>query len=161
MSFQEQGDEFGDIAPRGRLAQLLSYWQRLRPGELPSRSDIDPMGMNPAFLPHVFLVDVLDGGQRFRWRLIGAYIVRHAGTDDTGLDLDISVTPHMRPIIISHYQQVVRERRPLCHRGDFVGRDGRRYHYERLLLPVLADDRASIDTVLGGAVFATDSNESP
>ncbi len=161
MPFQDQGAQFGDIQPTGRLAQLLSYWQRLRPGGLPLRRDIDLMGMNPAFLPHVFLVDVLEDGRRFRWRLIGAHIVRHAGTDDTGLDLDISVAPHMRPTIIGHYQQVVRERRPLCHRGDFTGRDGHDYHYERLLLPVLADDGASVDTVLGGAVFAVEAHTAP
>ncbi len=161
MRFQEQGANFGDAAPTGRLAQLLAYWQRLKPDGLPLRRDIDLMGMNPAILPHVFMVDVLDGGQRFRWRFIGAHIVRHAGTDDTGLDLDISVTPHMRSTIIGHYQQVVRERRPLCHRGNFVGRDRRNYHYERLLLPVLADDGASIDTVLGGAVFAAEAHTLP
>lgn len=161
MRFQEQGTGFGDTAPTGRLAQLLAYWQRLKPGGLPSRRDIDLMGMNPAILPHVFLVDVLDSGQRFRWRFIGAHIVRHAGTDDTGLDLDISVTPHMRSTIIGHYQQVVRERQPLCHRGNFVGRDRRSYHYERLLLPVLADDGASVDTVLGGAVFAAETHTLP
>lgn len=161
MSFRGPGAHFDDIQPTGRLAQLLSYWQRLKPGGLPLRRDIDLMGMNPAILPHVFLVDVLEEGQRFRWRLIGQHIIRHAGTDDTGLDLGISVAPHMRPTIIGHYQQVVRERRPLCHRGNFIGRDGRAYHYERLLLPVLADDGAAIDTVLGGAVFVADEHTLP
>ncbi len=161
MRFQEQGTGFDDAAPTGRLAQLLAYWQRLNPGGLPLRRDIDLVRMNPAILPHVFIVDVLDGGQRFRWRFIGAHIVRHAGTDDTGLDLDISVTPSMRATIIGHYQQVARGRQPLCHRGDFVGRDRRTYRYERLLLPVLADDGAYVDTVLGGAVFAAEAHASP
>jgi hypothetical protein len=146
---------FEEVEPSGRLAQLLDYWRGLRTGEnLPLRSDIDLMEISPAALPHVFLVDVMEDGQRFRWRLIGAHIVRHAGTDDTGLDLDISIAPEMRPIILGHYRRVVRERQPLCHRGEFPGRDGGIYRYERLLMPVLANDGRSVDTVFGGATFA-------
>jgi hypothetical protein len=144
---------FEAVQPSGRLAQLLDYWQQLEPGGLPRRTDIDLMEMNPVLLPHVFLVDVLEDSQRFRWRLIGKHIIRNAASDDTGLDLEVSIAPSMRPTIIGHYQQVVRERRPLCHRGEFIGQDGRVYSYERLLLPVLAADGRAVDTVLGGAVF--------
>lgn len=151
---------FEEVEPSGRLAQLLAYWEKLRPGELPRRPDVERMEMNPALLPHIFLADVLDEGQRFRWRLIGRHIVRHAGSDDTGLDLEISIAPAIRPTVISHYQQVVRTRRFLAHRGNFIGRDGRSYRYERLLLPVLAADGLSIDTVLGGAVFEAASHAS-
>ncbi len=128
-------------------------WRDLVPGGLPGRQHLDPVRIGSSLLPHVFLTDVLDGGNRFRWRLIGQHIVRHAGTDDTGLDLDISIAPVMRGTILGHYQRVVRERRPLCHRGDFPGRDLRTYRYERLLLPVLSVDGTFVDTVLGGAVF--------
>jgi hypothetical protein len=145
---------FEEVEPAGRLEQLLTYWQRLAGGGVPRRNQIDLMEMSPSLLPHVFLVDVLEDGRRFRWRLIGQHIVRHAGTDDTGLDLDISVAPAMRETIIGHYQRTVREGRPFCHRGDFPGRDLRIYRYERLLLPVLSVDGTSVDTVLGGAVFS-------
>lgn len=144
---------FEEIEPSGRLAQLFAYWQKVGNGGIPRRTDIDLMEMNPALLPYIFLVDVMEEGRRFRWRLIGQYIVRHAGSDDTGLDLDISIAPAMRDTIIGHYRQVVTERRPLSHRGNFPGRDLRTYRYERLLLPVLAADGKSVDTVLGGAVF--------
>jgi len=147
---------FEEVEPTGRLAQLFEYWQKLRPGALPRKTDIELMEISPSVLPHVFLVDVLENSTRFRWRLIGKHIVRHAGTDDTGLDLGISIAPAMRSVILDHYQRVVNERHALCHRGRFVGRDHRTYGYERLLLPVLAADGASVDTVLGGAVFVVD-----
>lgn len=151
---------FEDIEPSGRLGQLLTYWQAIKPGGLPGHDDIDLMAMNPALLPYLFIVDVLEDGQRFRWRLIGRHIVRNVGTDDTGLDLDISIAPAMRETIVGHYRQVVRERRPLCHRGEFTGRDQRTYRYERLLLPVLSADGASVDTVLGAAVFTMEPRTS-
>ena len=130
---------FAEVEPEGRLAQLLDYWKSLRPGDLPRRTDIDLMGMSPTLLPHIFMVDVIDDGARFRWRLIGTHIVRHAGSDDTGLDLDISIAPAMRPVILGHYRRAVASRHAICHRGDFGGRDGRTYRYDRLLLPVLAE----------------------
>lgn len=145
---------FEEIEPQGRLVLLLAYWQRLGGGEMPRRTQIDLMEISAAVLPHVFLVDVLEEGRRFRWRLIGQHIVRQAGTDDTGLDLGISIAPAMRDTIIGHYKQVIRERRPLSHRGGFIGRDQRTYRYERLLLPVLSADGTWIDTVLGAAVFS-------
>jgi hypothetical protein len=152
---------FEQIEPSGRLAQLLAYWQGVRPGALPRRRDIDLMTIGTALLPYIFLVDVLESGRRFRWRYIGTHITRHAASDDTGLDLEISVAPRLRETIIGHYRRVVSERRPLCHRGDFIGSDERVYRYERLLLPVLADDEASIDTVFGGAVFAQIASPTP
>jgi hypothetical protein len=48
---------------------------------------------------------------------VSTEIIRHSGTDDTGLDLEISVMPKMRATVLAHNRQVVRERRPLAHRG--------------------------------------------
>jgi hypothetical protein len=140
------------IEPAGRLADLLVYWRGLVTGRLPGRADIDPLDIGASLLPHVFLADVLEGGGRFRWRLIGTHIVTHALTDDTGKDFEVSIAPAMRATIIEHYRKVVISRRPLCHRGSFTGRDGRGYRYDRLLLP-LAADGMTVDMILGGAVF--------
>jgi hypothetical protein len=142
-----------EVEPAGKLAELLRYWQRLKGDALPARGDLDPIDIGAALLPHVFLADVLDGGRRFRWRLIGTHILRHAGSNDTGKDLEVSLAPAMKETIIGHYRRVVDERRPLCHRGEFVGRDQRLYRYDRLLLP-LASDGERVDLVLGGAEFA-------
>lgn len=148
---------FEEIEPTGKLTQLLDYWRHLRPRDLPRRTDIDLMRLAPELLPNVFLVDVLEQGQRFRWRLIGTQIVQHAGTDDTGLDLEIGVIPAMRAEVMAQNRQVVRERRPLCHRGYFVSRGLQFHRYERVMLPVLSDDGTHVDTILGCSVFASDS----
>ena len=150
--FQVQGSIFAPIDPSGRLAQLLAYWRHLVPAGLPGRQHVDPILIGPTLLPHVFLADSIDGGERFRWRLIGTHIVNHAGTDDTGQALDDTVTPAMRDTIIGHYREVVRNRRPICHRSEFVGRDRRVYRYDRLLMP-LATNGTAVDMIFGGAVF--------
>lgn len=143
---------FEEIEPAGRLADLADYWRGLASEGLPGRQHVDPVAMGSALLPHLFLAEVFDGGERFRWRLIGTHIVRFAGSDDTGQDLSASIAPAIRDTIIDHYRRVVRERRPLCHRSEFMGRDRRVYRYERLLLPIAADG-TTVDMILGGAVF--------
>jgi len=150
---------FEIIEPAGRLAQLVAYWRHLVPMGLPGRQHIDPVTIGPALLPHIFLADAFDGGARFRWRLIGTHIVSHAGTDDTGQELEATLSPQMRETILGHYREVVRGLRPLCHRSEFIGRDRRIYRYERLLLP-LASDGKTVDMILGGAVFARSIPES-
>lgn len=149
---QVQDSVFEEIEPPGKLVGLFAFWQSLAPAGLPGRRHLDPITIGAALLPHVFLADVLDGGTRFRWRLIGTHIVSHAGTDDTGQELGAAVAPGMRETILGHYRQVARDRRPLCHRSEFVGRDKRIYRYDRLLLP-LAADGATVDMIFGGAVF--------
>lgn len=151
-SFQGQASIFMEIAPPGKLAALLAFWQRLVPSGLPGRQHLDPIAIGPALLPYVFLADVLDGGQQFRWRLIGTHIVSHAGADDTGKELSATVAPGTRDTIIGHYRQVARDRQPLCHRSEFVGQDGRVYRYDRLLLPMAADG-VTVDMIFGGAAF--------
>jgi len=149
-----QREDFGfeTVEASGRLGQLLAYWRDLAPGRIPGRCHVDPISIGPALLPYIFLTDVLDGGRRFRWRLIGTHIVNHAGSDDTGHELEATIAPQMRQTIIGHYREVVRERQPLCHRSEFVGRDRRIYRYERLLLPLAANGQ-TVDMILGGAVF--------
>ena len=147
-----QESAFEAIEPAGRLAQLVAYWRHLVSSGLPGRQHLDPVMIGSALLPHVFLADVLDGGERFRWRLIGTHIVNHAASDDTGRNLDATIAPAMRETIIGHYREIVRTRRPVCHRSEFVGRDRRVYRYDRVLLP-LATDGDLVDMVLGGAVF--------
>ncbi len=152
MSVDLQESAFEAIEPAGRLAQLVAYWRRLVPDGLPGRQHLDPIAIGSALLPHVFLADVVDGGRRIRWRLIGTHIVNHAASDDTGRYLDAAIAPAMRETIIGHYRDTIRTRNPVCHRSEFVGRDRRIYRYDRVLMP-LATDGSTVDMVLGGAVF--------
>ena len=63
------------------LNEFLSYWDSIRHGKsMPGRQDIDP-GDIPAMLPFVFLVDVVDEGDDFRYRLVGTDIVRNTKMD--------------------------------------------------------------------------------
>jgi hypothetical protein len=71
--------------PDARLIDdLLDYWSRKRAGRIgPRRADIDPAEIT-RHLPHLLMVDVIEGGRDFRFRLVGTRIVDGLGHDNTG-----------------------------------------------------------------------------
>lgn len=66
------------------LRALWAYWAGRKHGDLlPGRKDIAPHGMR-AWLANLLLLDVIDGGSDFRYRLHGAKLVTMFGHDLTG-----------------------------------------------------------------------------
>src|SRR5690349_9111742 len=77
------------IAGQPLIAALLDYWEVKRDGRpMPDRRDIDPAELPPKLLPHLLLGETLDGGTRWRYRLVGTEIVRRLGFDPTGKYID-------------------------------------------------------------------------
>lgn len=135
-----------------RLRALFDYWAGKR-GEraMPARADLDPLEI-PTLLPIIGLVDVLDGGARFRYRLVGTEIVDVAGHDPTGRFLD-EVLPDSgyADYLIGLFREVTRERRPLYGESDFHGQGHIERRVRRLLMPLSRDGR-SVDMIFGGQV---------
>ena len=66
------------------LRLLLSHWTALKGARaLPHFSQIDPLEMQPA-LGYIALVDVLENGRDFHYRLFGTAIALVSGFDMTG-----------------------------------------------------------------------------
>jgi len=69
------------------IDELVVYWDRKRAGRIgPRRADIDPSDITH-LLPNVFMVDVINGGADFRYRLVGTRIIEGLGRDNTGKKL--------------------------------------------------------------------------
>jgi hypothetical protein len=67
-----------------RLRGLWEYWSSKRVGmALPGRAAISPLEMR-AWLGNLLLMDVVDGGRDFRYRLHGTQLVQLFGADLTG-----------------------------------------------------------------------------
>jgi hypothetical protein len=131
------------------LARFLGYWEAKRGTRFaPPRSAIDPTDFVDA-LPRVKLVDVLHapGGKLdFRFRLAGTAIGNILGTELTRLrPLDLQ-PPQFGAMVHGHYEQCVRERRPLLHKVE-IDSIRRVHNYARLLLP-LSGDGAQVDMLM-------------
>lgn len=142
-----------------RLAALHSYWSDKRGTRaMPSRADVDPAELR-ALLPHLLLVDVVDGGQDFRYRLVGTEIERQIGRQVTGRLISEALSGDYLAYILSVHRRVLAERAAVyCENSFGEGQPGfgliaaykRAY---RLLLP-LSKDGTTVDMVLCGQVFA-------
>jgi len=103
------------------IRQAVFHWQQIRGSEgVPSRYLLDPLDIAP-LLPNTELIDVIDGGSDFRYRLIGDAIIRNAL--DHYLGKLVSEIPTQRPPsqIYALYQETVRRRRPVSARLPYVG----------------------------------------
>jgi len=133
------------------LAGLHEYWSgKSHDGRLPGRASIAPEEMVP-YLPHVMLVDVLDGGRSLRLRLVGTAIA--AGLDPTGRILQDALPPgEYRDHLLGLYAAVLEQRAPLFtrHLYDFGGGSGR-CNVARMFMP-LAADGSTVDMLLVGQV---------
>lgn len=149
---------FAESFPDQRLRALYSYWLAKRGDRsMPSRADIDP-GEFRALLPHILLIDVIDAGDDFRYRLVGTEIERHIGRAVTGRLLSELQSGDYLDYMRSLFLRVTIEGAPVYSENSFDdGRSGfaiipdfkRTY---RLMLP-LSRDGTTVDIVLCAQLF--------
>jgi hypothetical protein len=136
------------------LTALLAYWNHHRRGRtVPDRADIDPVDIGAGLLPHVALVDVIDGGARFRNRLVGTAIIERWGFETTGCFLDeIMSEGGYREFIHELYRDACRHRAPVYSSSLFRWDIGTHMSTRRLYLP-LTHGGNDIPVILVGQTF--------
>ena len=76
------------------VCEALATWERMRQGRrMPSRADMGPRAMR-GFLKHAALIQVVDGGQDFRYRVVGDAVIIQQGLALNGIttaDLDARI----------------------------------------------------------------------
>jgi hypothetical protein len=146
-----RGDlELIDAPDAPQISDLVAYWEGKRAGRpMPRRADIDPTELG-SHLPNIFMVDVLDGGADFRYRLLGTAIVAGLGRDSTGRKLKhlYRDQPEAFAGLAALFRKVVTERRPAFARGHIFwlpARDLRRFSGGYV---PLSDDGATVNIIL-------------
>lgn len=135
------------------LTALYAYWCRRRGARRVSdRCDIDPLDLGPALLPHVGLMDIVDGGARVRYRLLGTGIVERLGFDPTGRFMDEVMSGSYNDYLHSLYRQLVRARAPVFSESLFRWDAQGFLRTRRLYLP-LTHGGAAVAIALIGQVF--------
>lgn len=138
-------DEADLVAPT--LRDLYHYWRRLRVnGALPHRRDINPAD----FVPHlglVNLIDVVDGGRDFRFRLIGSIVDHVLQRSYTGTMVSDYPRRSGRQHLMTLFTNTALERRPYMGSGKVTFINFKQITYWSVALP-LCDDEASVSTLL-------------
>lgn len=133
------------------LAALLRYWSSLRRQQaLPLADTIDPLAMRRA-LGYVMLVDAVEGGQDFRYRLFGSAVAAVSGFDMTGRLLsDHQASAYLRAFSLALYRAALQRRRSVFSRYAPAGTT-LTAQWHRVTLP-LTDRSGTVIRLLAGAV---------
>jgi hypothetical protein len=133
------------------LQVLLEYWSTVRSrGALPLADTVDPLAMRRA-LGHVMLIDVVENGQDFRYRLFGSAIAAVSGFDMTGRLLSgHPASAYLREFSLAFYRSTVLQGRSAFSRYALTGTTATA-QWHRVALP-LADRSGQTVRLLAGTV---------
>ncbi len=136
------------------LLELYDLWQLSR-GDNPAmpRSGLDPTKI-PHLLKNLILVDVTNGVQALRYRLVGTEIVTAHGVDYTGKTLEELTSGATLDFTRNLYGTVIGQAVPVFSQGRFKWEGKEHCWTKRLHLP-LTRDGEKIDVVLVGQIYET------
>lgn len=132
------------------LAFLRHYWAERRRGtELPLSREIDALDLVPA-LGYIMLMEPLEGGSDFLYRVYGSRIVDYSKTEMTGKRVWDVPSPLVAAYFAASYRAVCIRREPLYtfHRSRLA-----QFHaqWERLILPFV-NEQGDVTRLLVGNV---------
>jgi hypothetical protein len=130
------------------LARVVHFYSRLSEGRaMPHRSEFRPSTMR-WMLGRLYLLDVLDGGADYRFRLFGVFWQAVFGADLTGLRLSQLAFEGGLDKLRADYDTIATTGMPaLCPRR-VKWPDDTVLEFQRLLLPY-ADDAGQVSLILG------------
>lgn len=142
-----------------RLAGVLAAWKQVSKGRMaPKREEITPALVKNA-LPWIWMIDTVDGGRDFRFRLAGDRIIQFMGRRYAGSLLSEFIGEpffqHMRHILVA----CVEQKRPLMVGPGRSKMKGREYlELEVLALP-LSENSEQVSTIFGAMEIRAPSRD--
>lgn len=135
------------------LREALAYWNEKRGARaMPTRRDIDAAEVPKHLLPHLQLIEVVDGGERFYFRLVGTAIVEAFGSEFTGKYADEIVRAGRIAYFHQWYRKVIETQRPVLIRSRYLTSKSIDMIANRLLMP-LSQDGEQVNMILGALTF--------
>ncbi len=137
------------------IQRFYEIWDRARRGRrFPTKSDLDPCTF-PDLLGDTMLIDVLDGGLDFRFRLVGTRIVENMDCNVTGKrfgPLCGDGAGEFVGFLDALCRETLDARRPIYAAGVFVTELGVERGCRRIMCPCSSDGE-TIDLIASVALF--------
>jgi hypothetical protein len=132
----------------GRLRALDAYWRtHAAEGRPPGPDIVDPLALR-AWLGHLLLVDVVDGGADFVYRVYGSAVAETFGADMTGRGPSGFPAHHVE-IILGPYRAVAASQVPRYTAHILSIQDRKFAAWERVILPIVDGGGRSIQLLVG------------
>lgn len=129
---------------------VANVWQKLRDEKRAHRKCIDPLVLGAPVLPHLVLIEVLDDGQDFCWRIFGSAHSDEYGTNLTGIRLN---DLQKRNPAVEEVELIFRHCRetgaPTYYRIDYANERGCQRSCCGVILPLFDADDAEVTDLLG------------
>jgi hypothetical protein len=147
----ERGREAIALPRERRLNMRLMafWWDRRADRRFPSIEDFDPDELSDVW-SHCFALDPREPCEQSPFRYVGDSIAVHSGISDGEITLDEVSRNSLLDHATRNVKDVISQRVPVIHSGQFVNEDGETVMFRSILLP-LSKDQRSIDCVVGGA----------
>ncbi|MDA0663975.1 MAG: PAS domain-containing protein [Proteobacteria bacterium] len=141
----------------GRHKALFAYWEKIKGTHaMPSRADFDPVDI-PKLLTFIGLVDIVQPGPKFRYRVVGTAISARFSQPLDRRFVEDATTPEYGVYLERVYSLPFRLKTPVY----ITERTGFSMGYEkifaRLMLP-MGRDRKTPDMILCSAISETPDN---
>lgn len=134
------------------LSQAYAYWQAKCAGRaMPRRADIEPKDLI-RLLPYLQITEILEGGKRIRYRLVGTAIVNAYGAELTGKYFDEVFTGERLKLIEENYRTMCRTKRPILVGNRYHTRKDMELFCYRVVMP-LSEDGETVNQVLTAMSF--------
>jgi hypothetical protein len=135
------------------LGPALAYWLRKRgAAAMPRKRDIDPTEIHPKILPRMQIIDVLDDGARFRYRLVGTALVEANGRDYTGQYPEELLSEDRACFVLNIYRTVCKLKGPLFTTNRYHTTTNIDLFTNRIYMP-LSEDGVHVHYILGVLQF--------
>lgn len=126
-----------------KLSALQALWEAKRGArEFPSRADFDVLELT-AWMGNLTILEVVDGGADFRFRLHGTNIVNLYGHEMTG-KLASTLPLPVAKVIFEEFGTLVHRRAPMLIQRGHVSPHRDFTKVIKLLLPLYVDDETSV-----------------
>jgi hypothetical protein len=138
--------------PRERrlnMRLMAFWWDRRANRRFPSVEDFDPDELSDVWR-HCFTLNPSDPYERSTFRYVGDTIATLSGITEGEITLDKISKDSLLDHATRNVNEVISQRVPVIHSGEFVNADGATVMFRSILLP-LSRDQQSIDCVVGGA----------
>ena len=137
------------LAESRSLVHLLRLWRsKCRQDLIPARADFSHTELRPWF-GYLILLDVIDGGADFHYRLFGSSIASYLGIEMTGKRLTRHPNRAAVDFYLESHRMAVRTRVPVM--GEGWPEMGKVKLRRRLIMP-LAADGTTVDIVMTASV---------
>lgn len=136
------------------VARFADLWHAKRGSSAaPGRSDFELDELAPWF-GHVIIMDIIEGGEDFRYRMVGTAITQFLNRDYTGRTVLESNYSGALDQILDTFQRPVREGRPVFRCGHVIwARDKSWRTYQSVHCPITAAD-AGVAMTIGVLYFS-------